>query len=43
MGYYNTLESLKARGATEAQLAQFKKLCDEAPVIGGRFNPWSGD
>lgn len=43
MGYYNTLESLKARGATEAQLAQFKKLCDAAPVIGGRFNPWSGD
>lgn len=43
MGYYNTLQSLKERGATEAQLAQFKKLCDEAPVIGGRFNPWSGD
>ncbi len=43
MGYYTTLESLKERGATEAQLALFKKLCDEAPIKGGRFNPWSGD
>lgn len=43
MAYSNTLESLKARGATLAQLKQFKKLCDAAPVIGGRFNPWSGD
>ena len=43
MGYSNALESLKARGATDAQLERFKKLCDEAPVIGGRFNPWSGD
>jgi hydroxymethylpyrimidine pyrophosphatase-like HAD family hydrolase len=43
MGYYNTLESLKERGATKAQLELFKKLCDEAPVKGGRFNPWSGD
>lgn len=43
MAYYNTLENLKSRGATKAQLALFKKLCDEAPVIGGRFNPWSGD
>ncbi len=43
MAYYNTLESLKSRGATKAQLELFKKLCDEAPVIGGRFNPWSGD
>jgi hydroxymethylpyrimidine pyrophosphatase-like HAD family hydrolase len=43
MGYYTTLESLKTRGATKAQLERFRKLCDEAPVIGGRFNPWSGD
>lgn len=43
MAYYNTLESLKSRGATKAQLELFQKLCDEAPVIGGRFNPWSGD
>ncbi|MFI5347197.1 MAG: hypothetical protein ACHQ51_12560 [Elusimicrobiota bacterium] len=43
MGYYNTLERLKADGATEAQLAKFRELCDAAPVIGGRFNPWSGD
>ena len=43
MGYYNTLESLKARGATKAQIALYEKLCAEAPVIGGRFNPWSGD
>jgi hypothetical protein len=43
MGYYNTLENLTKRGATKAQLAAFRKLCDDAPVIGGRFNPWSGD
>lgn len=43
MAYYNTLERLKTRGATKAQLELFKKLCAEAPVIGGRFNPWSGD
>jgi hypothetical protein len=43
MGYYNTLERLKAEGASEAQLKKFQELCDAAPVIGGRFNPWSGD
>lgn len=43
MAYYNTLESLKSRGATKKQIALFEKLCAEAPVIGGRFNPWSGD
>ncbi|HEX4048668.1 MAG TPA: hypothetical protein VH309_12570 [Elusimicrobiota bacterium] len=43
VGYYNTIENLSKRGATKAQLAAFRKLCDEAPVIGGRFNPWSGD
>ncbi len=42
-GYYNTLDSLTKRGATKAQLERFRKLCDETPVIGGRFNPWSGD
>ncbi|MDD5304841.1 MAG: hypothetical protein PHS14_17225, partial [Elusimicrobia bacterium] len=43
MSYSMALDSLKSRGATKAQLELFKKLCDEAPVIGGRFNPWSGD
>jgi hydroxymethylpyrimidine pyrophosphatase-like HAD family hydrolase len=43
MGYYTTLESLKARGASKKQIALYEKLCAEAPVIGGRFNPWSGD
>jgi hypothetical protein len=43
MGYYNTLENLKKRGATEEQLERFKKLCDDAPVKNGGFNPWSGD
>ena len=43
MAYYNTLESLKKDGATKAQLALFEKLCAEAPIRGGSFNPWSGD
>lgn len=43
MGYYNALENLEKRGASAAQLERFKKLCDEAPVKGGGFNPWSGD
>ena len=43
MGYYNTLESLKTRGATKVQLALYEKLCADAPVKGGSFNPWSGD
>ena len=43
VGYYNTIDDLRKRGATEAQIAAFKKLCDETPVIGGRFNPWAGD
>lgn len=43
MAYSNTYESLKKAGATEAQLKRFQELCDAAPVIGGRFNPWSGD
>ncbi len=43
MGYYNSIENLAKRGATKAQIEAFRKLCDAAPVIGGRFNPWSGD
>lgn len=43
MAYYNTLESLKKDGATKAQIALFEKLCAEAPIRGGSFNPWSGD
>ena len=43
MSYYNTLESLKKDGATEAQLAKFAELCAAAPIKGGSFNPWSGD
>ena len=43
MGYYNALESLKTRGATKAQLDLFAKLCADAPIKGGSFNPWSGD
>jgi hydroxymethylpyrimidine pyrophosphatase-like HAD family hydrolase len=41
--YYPAIESLKARGATQLQLALFETLCAEAPVKGGSFNPWSGD
>jgi hydroxymethylpyrimidine pyrophosphatase-like HAD family hydrolase len=43
MAYSNTLESLKKDGATKAQLELFEKLCAEAPIRGGSFNPWSGD
>ena len=42
MSYYYAIESLKDRGATEAQLALFKQPCDEAPLKGGRFIPCSG-
>lgn len=41
--YYPALERLKQRGATKAQIALFEKLCADAPVKGGSFNPWSGD
>jgi len=41
--YYPALESLKSGGATAEQLALFERLCAEAPLRGGRFNPWSGD
>ena len=39
MGY----DGLERRGATPQQLDLFRKLCDEAPMRGGGFNPWSGD
>lgn len=41
--YYPALESLKAKGATKAQIELFEKLVNDAPVRGGGFNPWSGD
>ena len=41
--YYPALESLKVRGATKKQIALFEKLCADAPIRGGSFNPWSGD
>jgi len=43
MSYYMALESLKKDGATPAQIALFEKLCADAPIRGGSFNPWSGD
>ncbi len=43
VGYYTTLSSLKERGATKRQIALYEKLCAEAPIKGGSFNPWSGD
>ncbi|MBI5202371.1 MAG: hypothetical protein HY925_12345, partial [Elusimicrobia bacterium] len=43
MSYYMALESLKKDGATAAQIALFEKLCADAPIRGGSFNPWSGD
>ncbi|MFH1724360.1 MAG: hypothetical protein ABII00_07040 [Elusimicrobiota bacterium] len=41
--YYMTKRGLTLRGATRAQLEEYAKRCDEAPVRGGGFNPWSGD
>jgi hypothetical protein len=41
--YYPALERLKADGATAEQVALFEKLCADAPLREGRFNPWSGD
>jgi hypothetical protein len=43
MAYGTTYWDLEERGATPEQLKLFEKLCDEAPVRGGGFNPWSGD
>jgi hypothetical protein len=40
--YYARL-SLEEAGATRAQLETFERLLAEAPVLGGGFNPWSGD
>lgn len=39
MGY----DGLVKAGATQAQMARYEKLCADAPVRGGSFNPWSGD
>lgn len=36
-------DGLRREGATRAQLELFEKLTGEAPVLGGGFNPWSGD
>ncbi|MBI4679219.1 MAG: hypothetical protein HY748_16715 [Elusimicrobia bacterium] len=41
--YAMAYADLERRGATPSQLQLFEKLCDEAPVRGGGFNPWSGD
>ncbi|MCX5795248.1 MAG: hypothetical protein NTY77_07140 [Elusimicrobia bacterium] len=43
MAYGTTYWGLEERGATPEQLKLFEKLCDEAPVRAGGFNPWSGD
>ncbi|MBI5242016.1 MAG: hypothetical protein HY926_16200 [Elusimicrobia bacterium] len=43
MNYGMTYWSLEERGATPEQLKLFEELCDQAPVRGGGFNPWSGD
>lgn len=43
MSYAMGYDALEAAGATEAQLALYRELCDAAPVLGGGFNPWSGD
>lgn len=43
MAYGTTYWNLEERGATAGQLKLFEMLCDEAPVRGGGFNPWSGD
>lgn len=43
MSLYTTADSLKARGATEAQLKLYFDTCAAAPIKGGSFNPWSGD
>lgn len=43
VGYYTTLSYLKEHGATKRQIALYEKLCADAPIKGGSFNPWSGD
>ena len=43
MSQYGYESGLRKAGATFAQIRLFHKLCDEAPIKGGRFNPWSGD
>jgi hypothetical protein len=43
MVHGTTYWSLEEQGATPEQLDLFNKLCDEAPILAGGFNPWSGD
>ena len=42
-GVYEIEQKLIARGATEEDIKLFRRLCDEAPIQGGSFNPWAGD
>ena len=39
----NVRHNLKEEGATEKQLKEFDRIIEEAPVVGGSFNAWSGD
>ncbi|MDD5657435.1 MAG: hypothetical protein PHF00_09310, partial [Elusimicrobia bacterium] len=41
--YAEAYWKLETAGATPEQMGLFQRLCDEAPVRGGGFNPWSGD
>ena len=40
---YYAEQSLLKDGATAAQLELFRKIVQDAPIRGGRFNPYSGD
>ncbi|MDE2313283.1 MAG: hypothetical protein KGL04_03810 [Elusimicrobia bacterium] len=42
-GVYEIQQKLIARGATKEDIKLFRRLCDEAPIQGGSFNPWAGD
>lgn len=39
----NVRRHLAEEGAAPEQLEEFGRIIDEAPIIGGSFNPWSGD
>ncbi len=39
----NNRRQLAEDGATEEQLKEFDRIINEAPIIGGSFNTWSGD
>jgi len=43
LAHYEALQRLRERGATPSQIKLFLKLCAEAPIRGGAFNPYSGD